>query len=78
MIVATGRPIFKYSPKRAAKATKYLFQLAKKYKRIKRVYVYRWFGAPKTERFDSGLVGPHGETRPGLKQFKKSIKGLPR
>jgi hypothetical protein len=69
---------FKYSPSRAAKATKYLFKLAKKYKRIKRVYVYRWFGAPKTERFDSGLVGPHGETRPGLKQFKKSIKGLPR
>ncbi len=69
---------FKYSPKRAAKATKYLFKLAKKYKRIKRVYVYRWFGAPKTERFDSGLVGPNGETRPGLKQFKKSIKGLPR
>lgn len=69
---------FKYSPKRAAKATKYLFKLAKKYKRIKRVYVYRWFGAPKTERFDSGLVGPNGETRPGLKQFRKSIKGLPR
>jgi hypothetical protein len=69
---------FKYSPKRAAKATKYLFTLAKKYKRIKRVYVYRWFGAPRTERFDSGLVGPNGETRPGLKQFKKSIKGLPR
>src|SRR5215204_114588 len=69
---------FKYSPPRAAKATKYLFKLAKKYKRIKRIYVYRWFGAPKTERFDSGLVGPNGETRPGLKQFKKSIKGLPR
>jgi hypothetical protein len=69
---------FKYSPKRAASATKYLFKLARKYKRIKRVYVYRWFGAPKTERFDSGLVGPNGETRPGLKQFKKSIKGLPR
>jgi hypothetical protein len=69
---------FKYSPKRAAKATKYLFRLVKRYKRIKRVYVYRWFGAPKTERFDSGLVGPNGETRPGLKQFKKSIKGLPR
>ena len=69
---------FKYSPKRAAKATKYLFKLAKKYKRIKRVYVYRWFGAPRSERFDSGLVGPKGQTRPGLRQFKKSIKGLPR
>jgi hypothetical protein len=71
---------FKYSPSRAAKATKYLFKLAKQYKRIKRVYVYRWFGEPnsKKTRFDSGLVGPKGESRPGLKQFKKSIKGLPR
>jgi hypothetical protein len=69
---------FKYSPKRAAKATKYLFKLARSYKRIKRVYVYRWFGAPRSERFDSGLVGPNGETRAGLKQFKKSIRGLPR
>lgn len=69
---------FKYSPSRAAKATKFLFKLAKKYKRIKRVYVYRWFGAPRRERFDSGLVGPNGGTRPGLKQFRKSIKGLPR
>ena len=69
---------FKYSPSRAAKATKYLFKLAKKYKRIKRVYVYRWFGAPRSERFDSGLVGPKGQTRPGLRQFKKSIRGLPR
>ena len=69
---------FKYSPKRAAKATKFLFKLAKKYKRIKRVYVYRWFGAPRSERFDSGLVGPKGQVRPGLRQFKKSIRGLPR
>jgi hypothetical protein len=69
---------FKYSPKRAASATKYLFKLARKYKRIKRVYVYRWYGAPRKERFDSGLVGPNGESRAGLKQFKKSIRGLPR
>ena len=69
---------FRYSTKRAAKATKYLFQLAKKYKRIKRIYVYRWFGEPRSARFDAGLVGPNGETRPGLKQFKKSIKHLPR
>jgi hypothetical protein len=51
---------FKYSPKRAAKATKFLFKLAKKYKRIKRVYVYRWFGAPSSERFDSGSSAPTG------------------
>jgi hypothetical protein len=69
---------FKYSLKRAAKATKYMFSLAKKNKRVKRIYVYRWFGEPRSARFDAGLVGPNGETRPGLTQFKKSIKGLPR
>jgi hypothetical protein len=66
---------FKYNLKRAAKATKYMFSLARKNKRVKRIYVYRWFGEPKSARFDAGLVGPNGETRPGLKQFKKSIKG---
>ena len=69
---------FKYSLKRAAARTKYMFKLAKRFKRIKRIYVYRWFGEPRSARFDAGLVGPGGGSRPGLKQFRKSIKGLPR
>jgi hypothetical protein len=69
---------FPYSLKRAAARTKYMFSLAKKNKRVKRIYVYRWFGEPRNARFDAGLVGPNGESRPGLKQFRKSIKGLPR
>ena len=69
---------FKYSLKRAAARTKYMFQLAKRYKRIKRIYVYRWFGEKRSARFDAGLVGPTGGSRPGLTQFRKSIKGLPR
>ena len=69
---------FGYSLKRAAARTKYMFSLAKKNKRVTRIYVYRWFGEPRSARFDAGLTGPHGESRPGLKQFRKSIKGLPR
>ena len=69
---------FKYSLKRAAARTKYMFQLAKRYKRIKRIYVYRWFGEKRSARFDAGLVGPDGKSRPGLTQFRKSIKHLPR
>jgi hypothetical protein len=69
---------FKYSLKRAAARTKYMFRLAKKYKRVKRIYVYRWFGEPRSARFDAGLVNPNGTQRPGYKQFRKSIKGLPR
>ena len=69
---------FKYSLKRAAARTKYMFSLAKKYKRVKRIYVYRWFGEKRSARFDAGLVGPDGKSRPGLTQFRKSIKRLPR
>ena len=69
---------FKYSLKRAAQRTKYMFKLARKNKRVKRLYNYRWFGEPRSARFDAGLVNPDGSSRPGLKQFRKSIKGLPR
>ena len=69
---------FPYSLKRAAKSTKYMFALARKYKRVQRIYVYRWFGEPRSARFDAGLVNSNGSARPAFKQFKKSIKGLPR
>jgi hypothetical protein len=69
---------FGYSLKRAAQRTKYMFSLAKKNKRVTRIYIYRWYGAPRNARFDAGLVNPNGSERPGLKQLRKSIKGLPR
>jgi hypothetical protein len=76
--IVNFKPNFKYSLKRAAKATKYMFALARKRKRVQRIYVYRWFGERRSARFDAGLVNPNGTSRPALKQFKKSIKRLPR
>ena len=76
-IVKFGKD-FPYSKKRAAQRTKYMFQLAKRYPRVKRLYNYRWFGEPRSARFDAGLVNANGSSRPGLTQFRKSIKGLPR
>ena len=76
-IVKFGKD-FPFSLKRAAARTKYMFTLARKYPRVKRIYVYRWFGEPRSSRFDAGLVNLNGTARPGFKQFKKSIKGLPR
>lgn len=76
-IVRFGKD-FPYSKKRAGKRTKYMFQLARRYSRVKRIYVYRWFGEPRSARFDAGLVNADGTSRPSFKQFKKSIKGLPR
>ena len=69
---------FGYSLKRAASRTKYMFTLARRFKRVKRIYVYRWFGEPRSARFDAGLVGPDGRSRPGLTTFRKAIRGLPR
>ena len=50
------------SAKRQLRATKFMFKVAKRYPRIKRLYVYTWFGAT-TPRFDAGLVA-HGRPRP--------------
>ena len=51
------------------KATKYMFSLAKKNKKIKRLYVYTWFGDV-TPRFDAGLVAD-GKARPALAEIRK-------
>ena len=51
------------------KATKYMFSLAKKYKAIKRLYVYTWFGGV-TPRFDAGLVAG-GKERKALAEIRK-------
>ena len=76
-IVKFGKD-FPRSTKRAAARTKYMFALARRHKRVNRIYVYRYFGEPRSARFDAGLVNPNGSARPAFRKFKKSIKGLPR
>jgi hypothetical protein len=60
------------SSKRQLRATKYMFKVAKRIKRIKRVYVYTWFGAV-TPRFDAGLVAK-GKARPAYREVKKRLR----
>jgi hypothetical protein len=54
------------------KATKYLFSLVKSNRKVKRVYVYTWFGAV-TRRFDAGLVA-HGKARPAYGEIAKRLR----
>ena len=54
------------------KATKYLFSSAAKNKKIKRVYVYTWFGGV-TPRFDAGLVA-NGKARPAYAEVAKHVQ----
>ena len=53
-----------YNPRRAAKATRFMFRLADMSRRIKRIYIYHWNGQPRGTRWDSGLTDEHGEPRP--------------
>ncbi len=65
---------FKANQKRQLKATKYMFRVAKANKRIKRLYVYTWFGAPRNARFDAGLVGTNGKPRKAYNEVRKHVK----
>ena len=62
---------FKASQSRQLKATKYMFKLAKGIKKIKRLYVYTWFGGV-TSRFDAGLVAK-GKPRRAYAEVLKRI-----
>ncbi len=63
---------FKASESRQLKATQYMFKLARHNPRIKRLYVYTWFGAV-TDRFDAGLVA-NGKPRSSYFEVKKRIR----
>jgi hypothetical protein len=63
---------FKKSEKRQLKATKYMFKVAKANKKIKRLYVYTWFGGV-TSRFDAGLVA-NGKARKSYAEVRKHVK----
>ena len=63
---------FKASQSRQLRATKYMFKLARRNPRIKRLYVYTWFGAT-TPRFDAGLVA-HGKPRSSYYEVRKRLR----
>jgi hypothetical protein len=62
----------KVSAKRQLQATKFMFKLARRFKRIERLYVYTWFGAV-TPRFDAGLVA-NGKVRPAYREVARRLR----
>src|SRR5215213_1366468 len=78
-----GSRLRKYSPKRAADRTKYMFKLAGKYSRrraglrskITQLFVYTWFGEARGARFDAGLVNPDGTPRKAFSVVRKGVRG---
>jgi len=71
-IVRFGRR--SYNPSRAARATRFMFELAASNRRITRLYIYSWSGVPRTERFDAGLTTPGGRPRAAYYVVRQQLK----
>jgi hypothetical protein len=71
---------FKCSTTRAAKALKYMFVLARRYRhQVSRLYAYNYYGTkPSCNGFDSGLVAHNGKARKGYKVFKTNARRFTR
>jgi hypothetical protein len=75
-------PSFKRSTTRAASRTKGMFKLVNRYdskrrgmrSKITRLFVYTYYGAARSARFDAGLVNPDGSKRPAFKVFAKNAR----
>jgi hypothetical protein len=78
-IVNLGRS-FRCSTRRAANALKYMFTLARKYRRsVTRLYAYNYFGTkPSCTGFDSGLVNYQGKPRAGYRVFRSRARAFAR
>jgi hypothetical protein len=74
-VLPGGGTLFPYSLSRQNRAVKRMFSLAKRYRsRIKRLYIYNWFGQPRNQRFDAGLVNPNGTPRPAYNTVRRNLR----
>lgn len=80
-IVAFART-YSYNESRAAQGVKNTLKIAQGNSRIKRVYLYAWYGSPQKHRkpylWDSGLVSAGSVPRPGYYAVRNWLKTNPR
>jgi hypothetical protein len=73
----SGRLVFKPDAKRQAKATSYAYAIAKRFKRIKRLYYYQWIKNNPNDYFDAGIRDLNtGLLRPAYNNLKKLPKSF--
>lgn len=70
---ADGRRAFERDERRAARATRQMFELARSSPRIRRLYVYHWNAVNPPGRFDAGLVAADGRARPAYDVLRSEI-----
>ncbi len=70
---------FKCDLRRQADRTKYMFTLARKFRRdVTRLYSYNWTGADCGIRFDAGLVNADGSKRAAYNTFRSQLRRFTR
>jgi hypothetical protein len=74
-VLPGGGTLFPFSLSRQNTAVKRMFSLAKRYRsRIKRLYIYNWFGQTRSNRFDAGLVNVNGTRRPAYNTVVRELR----
>ena len=74
-VLPNGHTLFPYSESRANRATRRMFELAKRYRsRIKRLYIYHWKQSSTGNRFDAGLVRRNGGARPAYNTVRSQLR----
>jgi hypothetical protein len=63
---------FGYDERRAARSTRHVLRIAAR-RRVARVYLYQWSGAPLGARWDSGIVAADGRARPALNVVERYL-----
>ena len=63
----------KRGERRAARAVKHTFKVARSSRRIKRIYLYHWNADPKFLTWDSAFVAANGRARPALNVLRKQV-----
>lgn len=73
---------FPCDPVRGGNRTRYMFTLAKRFKKfVRRLYIYNWTPTPvcvQETRFDSGVVNPDGTARPAYNVIKSRLSDFKR
>lgn len=72
----SGKVVFKPSASRQAKATTNAYRVAKKFRRITRLYYYQWRKNNQGDFFDAGIRSFEGGLRPAYNSLKKLPKAF--
>jgi hypothetical protein len=64
---------WRYNERRAARATRCAFRIARRFARITRVYIYHWQQESQRVPWDSGLLRANGRPRPALEVVRREL-----